>query len=145
MTTSPTVTEAEVIGTMREHLEGLFPKVCSNCHRHFASLREYILITERVGSMVSYDAELGDWNTTRPTGTMALANCPCGTTLAVGTEGIPLSRRLLMLDWIKSETQRRGVSWQELLEYLRDQTRKQVLAESCQEGTSKNTDEKRRA
>ncbi len=36
------MTEAEVIRQMREHLESLFPKVCPNCKRRFATLREYL-------------------------------------------------------------------------------------------------------
>jgi hypothetical protein len=64
------MTEAEVIRTMRGHLEGLFPKVCPNCKRSFATLREYILITKRLGAMISWDAELGDWNTIQPIGAL---------------------------------------------------------------------------
>ena len=123
------MTDAEVIRIMREHLEGLFPMNCPNCDRCFATLREYILTTQRLGPMMSYDAELGNWNTLQPIGVAALSNCPCGNTLALNTEGIPLPRRLLLLDWIRSEMQRRGLSSQELLEYLRDETRKQILAE----------------
>jgi hypothetical protein len=125
--------EAEVVKTLREHFEGLFPKVCPNCSRCFTTLREYILITKRLGQSMSYDAELRDWNTLQPIGSIALSNCPCGSTLALGTEGMPLPRRLLLLNWVRIETQRRGVSPQELLDYLRDEIRKQVIAESGQE------------
>ena len=129
------MTEAEVIKTLREHFEGLFPKVCPNCNRIYATLREYILITKRLGPPMSIDAELGDWNTLRPIGSVALVNCPCGSTLSLGTEGMPLPRRLLLLQWLGIETQRRGLTSQELLEYLRDAVRKQVLAEPGQEDT----------
>ena len=126
------MTEAEVIRIMREHLEGLFPMVCPTCDRRFATLREYILTTERLGPMMSYDAELGNWNTTQPIGVAALSNCPCGNTLTLNTEGMLIPRRLLLLDWVRGEMQRRGLSSQELLEYLREETRKQVLAEKRQ-------------
>ena len=129
------MTEAEVVKTLREYFEGLFPKVCPNCNRRFTTLREYILITKRLGPSMSFDAELGDWNTLRPMGSVALANCPCGSTLALGTEGMPLPKRLLLLNWVRIETQRRGLSPQELLDYLRDEIRKQVLAESGREDT----------
>jgi hypothetical protein len=46
-----------------------------------------------------------------------------------------LSRRLSLLNWVRIETQRRGLGPQELLDYLRDEIRKQVLAESGQEDT----------
>jgi hypothetical protein len=129
------MTEAEVIKTLREHFEGLFPKVCPNCNRIYATLREYILITKRLGPPMSIDAELGDWSTLQPIGSVALVNCPCGSTLSLGTEGMPLPRRLLLLQWLGIETQRRGLTSQELLEYLRDAVRKQVLAEPGQEDT----------
>jgi hypothetical protein len=129
------MTEAEVIKILRKHFEGLFPKVCPNCNRCFSTLREYILITQRLGPSMSYDAELGDWNTLQPVGSVALANCPCGSTLALGTEGMPNPLRLSLLNWVRVETERRGMSSQDLLEYLRDEIRKQVLAETDPETT----------
>lgn len=127
--------ETEVVKTLREHFEGLFPKVCPNCNRCFTTLQEYILITIPLGPSISYDAELSDWNTLLPIGSLAMANCPCGTTLTLGTEGMLLPRRLLLLDWVRIETQRRGLSPSELLDYLRNEIRKQVLSESVQKGT----------
>jgi len=123
------MTDDEIIQMMREHFEGLFPKVCSNCSRRFATLREYILDTQRLGGSISYDAEAGDWETTQPIGGLALANCPCGTTLALTTESMPLSKIHLVLKWIKEETQRRGLSSKELMGYVRDEVRKRVLAD----------------
>ena len=72
------MTEAEVVRIMREHLEGLFPKVCATCYRRFATLREYLLTTTHLGPAIPYDVELGDWKPLRPLGTMTYANCPCG-------------------------------------------------------------------
>jgi len=120
------MTEEEVVRILRDHFESLFPKVCPNCNRCFATLREYIGITIRVGSPISYDAEFGDWKTTRPIGSVALANCPCGSTLALSTEGMVLSLRLELLNWVRIETQRRGVSPAELLAHLREEVRKRV-------------------
>ncbi len=133
--TSPTMTEAEVINILRGHFEGLFPKVCPSCNRCYTTLREYILITKRLGPPMSYDSELGHWNTLQPIGSVALANCPCGSTLALDTTGMPVPRRLMLLDWVRIETQRRGLNPQELLDYLRDEIRKQVVAEPGQEVT----------
>src|SRR5208283_4067685 len=106
------MTEDDVIRIMRKHLEGLFPKVCPNCDRYFATLREYILVTKRLGPMMSYDAELGRWESSQLIGTLALANCPCGNTLSLSTEDMQLSTRQLLLDWIRSETQQRRLSSQ---------------------------------
>jgi hypothetical protein len=122
------MTEAEVVRIMREHLEGLFPKVCPTCYRRFATLREYLLTTTHLGPAIPYDVELGDWKPLRPLGTMTYANCPCGTTLALTSQGMPLSQLWSLLGWAKLETQRRGVSPNELLNYLREEICKQVLA-----------------
>ncbi len=88
--------------------------------------------TERIGRPISYDAELADWDTPSPIGSVALTNCSCGTTLALSTQDMPLSRRVDLLRWVKDETQRRGVSPNELLDYLRDEVRRQVLDEGGQ-------------
>ena len=57
-----------------------------------------------------------------------MANCPCGTTLALSSQGMPLSQLWSLLAWARIETYRRGLSPQELLNYLRDEICKQVLA-----------------
>ena len=121
--------EDDVIRIMREHLEGLFPKVCGNCGRRFATLREYLLITEHKGSAMPYDANLGDWQPLNPIGTATYATCPCGNTLMLSSIGMPLSRLWPLLAWARQETKKRGMSPQELLNYLRDEICKQVLAE----------------
>jgi len=131
------MTEVEVVKILREYFEGLFPKVCPNCKRCFATLREYIQLTRRIGQPISYDADLDDWTTVRPMGSVALANCPCGSTLALGTESMPLPRRLSLLNWVNIETQRRGLSPSDLLDTLRDEVRKQVLAGTGQPDTGK--------
>jgi UDP-N-acetylmuramyl tripeptide synthase len=123
------MTDDEIIRMMREHFEGLFPRVCPNCGRRYETLREYILSTKRIGATISYDAEMGDWKTTQPIGAFALANCRCGSTMALSTEGIPLSQIHLLLKWVKTETERRGLSSREIIDYVRDEVRKQVMAD----------------
>ena len=117
----------EIIGMTREHFEGLFPKVCLNCGRRFETLREYILETRRIGMTICHDAESGDWETTQPLGGVALANCSCGTTMALTTDGMPLSQIHLALKWIKEESQQRGLNPNDLLDYIRSEVRKRVL------------------
>ena len=102
------MTDAEAIRIMREHVEGLFPKECPNCHRRFATLREYVLATKPLGATLSYDAEVGDWNPKEPVGTTAMANCPCGTTLTLTSEGISLMKMWRLLNWARVETKRAG-------------------------------------
>jgi hypothetical protein len=123
------MTDDEVVQILCVYFESLFPKVCPNCNRCFATLREYLLITTRIGPTKSFDAEIGDWKTRQPIGSMAMANCPCGSTLALTTEKMELSLRLELLNWLRTEIQQRGVSPSELLEYLRDEVRKRVLGD----------------
>jgi hypothetical protein len=87
------------------------------------------MVTKRIGCPMSYDAESGDWKTTQPIGSVVMANCPCGSTLALSTEGMPLPMRLELLNWIQVETRTRGVNPSELLGYLRDEVRRQALGD----------------
>jgi len=122
------LTEAEAIRAMRRHLEGRFPKICPNCQRRYASLQEYVQATQPIGETFSYDAELGNWNPAKPIGTVALANCPCGTTLALTSEGLPLPQLAQLLEWARIETERRGITLQALLRQARHEIRRQALA-----------------
>ena len=123
------MTEAEVIQAMRDHLEGLFPKTCPNCQRTYRSLREYLQVTKHHGLPVPYDAMAGDWQPFKPIGTVTMSNCPCGSTLVLSSEGMPAPRLWRLLNWARIETQRRNLSPQALLAYLRDEICKQVLAD----------------
>ena len=122
------MTEAEVVRIMREHLEGQFPKVCKTCKRRYATLREYLLDTETAGPAIPYDAEVGDWNPLHPLGTATYANCRCGNTLALTSQGIALPRLWSLLDWARRETTQRGLAPRELLNHLREEITKLVLA-----------------
>jgi len=128
-------TEAEVIEIMRAHLESQFPKVCFNCKRTYYSLREYLSITRHQGEAMPYDADAGDWNPLHPMGTVTYANCPCGSTLALTSHGMPLLKLWSLLNWARTETRKRGMTPQDLLNYLREEICKQVLAEPSQSTT----------
>jgi hypothetical protein len=129
------VTEDEVVQILRNYFESLFPKVCSNCTRFFSTLREYILHTRPTGFPVSYDAQMGEYKSRKLIGTMVAANCPCGSTLALTTQSMELHLRMELLNWVMSETQQRGVGHSELLEHLRNEVRKSVLADLTREDT----------
>ena len=122
--------EEEVVRTIRDHLEGQFPKACANCGRQFVTLKDYLHNTVHVGSAMSYDAEAGNWAPLNPLGTLSYANCSCGSTLALSSSGMPLLRIWSLLNWVRVETKTRGQSHHELLTYLRNEIDKQVLAES---------------
>jgi hypothetical protein len=127
-----TMTEDKIIRIIREHLEGLFPKVCPKCGKRFATFRDYICNTERIGPTIAYDAEMGNWEPEKPIGAVAHANCHCGNTLALATGGMPLSQAHLALKWVRIESHRRGLNPTELVGYLREEIRKQVIADPIQ-------------
>jgi hypothetical protein len=118
--------EDDIIPLLLSHIEGLFPRTCS-CGRTFATLREYVRSTQPVGDVISYDAASGDWAPARPVGTLALANCPCGTTMAISTEEMPLDERHRVLAWIKAEMTRRGVASDAVVGGLRERIRKRAV------------------
>ena len=122
-----TMTEAEVIRAMREHLEGLFPKICPTCDRRYETLREFIQSTKIAGPAIPYDAEYGDWKPAKPLGTMTFAHCSCGNTLALTSHGMPLLQLWSLLNWARAETKKRQMTPQELLNYLREKISQQVL------------------
>jgi hypothetical protein len=130
------MTEAEVIRAIREHLEEQFPKVCLVCKRSYANFREFLLITTPTGSTLSYDAELNDWKPEQPIGTATYANCPCGNTLILISRGMQVRRLWLLMNWARLETRKRGQTVEELLNYLREEIRKQVLATPDTEDSS---------
>ena len=113
------MTEAEATTIVMRHFESLFPKRCTSCGREYQTLRDYILSTTPVGLPRSYDADYGEWDTRQPLGSQALANCPCGTTLAVTTDGMAPAQRLALLQWMKAETERLGQPATEILERMR--------------------------
>ena len=121
------MTEDDVVRIVRSYLEGLFPKVCSRCGRRFASLREYLEATSHLSTPVLYDDISGEIPP-NPFGPMSFANCACGTTLAVGSRGIPPPQLVELLTWAKHETARRSIGIRELLAHIRDRIDEQVLA-----------------
>ena len=122
------MTEVEVIKVMRAHLEAQFPKVCGRCNYRFATLREYMLITKPRGSAIPYDADVGDWHPLHPWGVYTFAGCPCGNIHSLSSQGLPISELWALLNWAQFETYRRQMTPRELLNYLRDEISKQVLA-----------------
>jgi hypothetical protein len=130
------MTEIEIVGMLRECSEGLFPRTCPKCGCPFATLREYIRASQPLWPTLSYDIELGDYETLHPIGILAMANCSCGTTLALSSKRMPLSQTHQILDWIRTETGRRGLDSKDLLNHVREEIRNQVLNEPIQEVAS---------
>jgi hypothetical protein len=88
------------------------------------------LNTKPTGPTISYYAELRDWRPTQPIGAIAAVNCSCGTTLALSTAGMPLPKIHAVLAWVQTEMARRGQDSQQVIGWVRDQIRQQVMARS---------------
>lgn len=121
------LTDAEALEAVRRHFESLFPRSCPTCDRVYPTLREYVSLTRPIGPPRSWDADLGDWEARIPVGSHALANCTCGSTLALSTEGMGAERQRVLLDWLQQACRRRGLSPTELLEWMRAEIRREVL------------------
>jgi hypothetical protein len=121
------MTETDAIQILYRYHEGLFPKVCHNCGRRYATLREYVVATERLWPASSYDAELDQFDAEQPLGGMAMANCICGSTLALSTRGMPPAQMRALLDWARTEMKVRGLDQKQLSDHLRDEVRRLVL------------------
>jgi hypothetical protein len=117
--------EDEVVRIVRSHIERLFPRVCPKCGRRFASLREYLDSTTHLSTPILYD-DISDEMPAEPMGPMSFANCPCGTTFAIGSKGMPRAQMVELLTWAKGESLRRTIGIRELLGHIRDRIDEQV-------------------
>jgi hypothetical protein len=118
--------ENDVVRIVRSYIEGLFPRVCPNCGRRFASLRDYLQTTTHLASPILYD-DLSEGVPDKPLGPMSLANCMCGTTLTISSSGIPIAQMIALLIWARAESSRRSITVRELLRHIRDRIDRQVL------------------
>ncbi|HEX4996954.1 MAG TPA: hypothetical protein VFY29_01940 [Terriglobia bacterium] len=123
--------EADVVQTVRKHIESQFPKTCPACRRIFPTLADYLRSTVHVGDPVSYDAELKDWMPMRPLGTFSLAICPCGSTMSITSKGIGLFTMWRLLRWSRAEAARQGTTTRTVLARLRRKIDQQVLDEAA--------------
>jgi hypothetical protein len=120
------MTEADVVEVMRAYLSTQFPKKCQ-CGRLYSSLEDYLRNTTHTGKPISYDADMENWQPKLPIGTVSMANCSCGSTLAVSSKGMNLITLLRLMFWARIETRSRGIGMSELLEDLRSKVDKVVL------------------
>jgi len=123
------MTDLEVIRTLKEYFEGLFPKTCSNCGRSFPTLRAYIQTTTPLWPPVLYDLEMESEPNADPIGAFAMANCHCGSTLALSSTQLPPHQSHRFLAWIRAEMARRGLPPSEFLGGIRNEIRRQALGD----------------
>lgn len=123
------MTSEEAVALTRAHVESQFPKVCGKCGAVFADLREFLLKTRHLGDPISYDEELGDREPKKPYGIFSFANCACGTTVVVTSQGMSLATMWSLMAWAREEAGRRGQTWRQVVAWVREEIDKQVLAE----------------
>jgi len=121
--------EDEVVKIVRSYIEGLFPRECPQCGLRFGSLREYLQLTTHVGRPISYDATCQEIPS-EPLGTVSLANCQCGTTLAITSKSMPAVQMVQLLKWARQETAKRSIGIRDLLRHVRERIDQQVLSGS---------------
>jgi len=120
------VTEDDVVRIVRSYIESLFPKVCPKCGTRFDTLRDYLRLTTHLGSPHFYETAGGPTNL-NPLGPIAHATCVCGNTLTIGSEGIPKSQLMALIEWAKADSRRRSIRMNELFRQLRDRIDEEVL------------------
>jgi hypothetical protein len=121
------MTDDEVAAFAIRFYSSLFPRECQHCGQRFSTLRQWIETTTPLRGAMSFDAEEGEWAPPEPLGTVVFANCPCGDTLALTTDRAALEMRHRLLDWIRVETARRGISASELIDSIREKVGSAVL------------------
>jgi hypothetical protein len=123
------MTETDAIAIAKHYVSSLFPRTCRCCKREFVSFKDFITNTKPVGEVMSWDADQQDWEPNQPLGITALANCSCGSTLAISSERMPLSDLWKLMRWAQLECSQRGVAPKAIFTALRDKTVAQILAE----------------
>jgi hypothetical protein len=70
---------------------------------------------------------VGNLTRQNPSGGLAMANCVCGSTLALSSKDLPPAKTAVVFAWIRTEATRRACPPQRVLDHLRNEVRKLVL------------------
>jgi hypothetical protein len=111
----------QVISTIIDFISKQFPRRCPCCGKKFSSLSAYLQQTTHIGKPVSYDADIGDWNPTQPLGSVSIANCTCGTSLAISSKGINVVTLTKLMHWVRVEAEKKGVTISDVLLDIRNE------------------------
>jgi hypothetical protein len=128
------LSDLEVVGIVRKHIESKFPKKCAVCGRRFASLAEYLRGTKHVGDPVSGDS-IDKPLPTRPVGTISFASCPCGSTLVISSAGLDVFTMRNLMKWARARAAEQRISLRQVLANLRERIDAQVLSEAANNET----------
>jgi hypothetical protein len=90
-------------------------------------LREYLEITTHVGTPVLYD-KIGAVIPEDPLGPLSHANCPCVTTITIGSTEMPREQLIALLEWARHTSAQQSISVNELLTRIRDRIDASVMA-----------------
>lgn len=123
------MTRDQVLLAMREHLATKFPKTCRTCGRTYHDLKDYLQRTRHVGQPISLDVEMDNLRLSQPLGAMSLANCACGNTIAIDSEGMSLAVKSRLVLWLLAEMTRTRKSASHILEELRRSIDEATLSE----------------
>ncbi len=82
--------ENDVVEIVWDFISKKFPTKCKCCGKQYNSFAEYLLNTTHAGKPILYDAKRGNWKPKKPMGTLSMAHCSCGTTMAISSIGMNL-------------------------------------------------------
>ncbi len=117
----------EIINIIIKFISKQFPKKCTCCGKPYYSLADYTQNTIQVGKPISYDADDDDWSPINPIGLVSIANCECGTSLAISSSGMALSNLLKIMKWTRVETIKRDETTSNILENIRTDIAKIII------------------
>ena len=119
--------QKDVVTTIKNFIEKKFPRECTCCGKRYNSLADYVRNTTRQGKMTSYGAEQVTPNPKKPLGALAMANCSCGSTMALSSDGMDSETLWKLADWVLKEREGRGTAIEDVLEEVRQHIIKEVL------------------
>ena len=120
-----------VVDLVRAYVEQHYPRLCPCCGRRYEDAADFLANTRQLGFPVSCDAELDDWQPRHPIGTLSFSNCGCGTTLSVGSQGLPVRTMWALLAWMARSVHMRGMRPKEVLDELRHDVDVALIGEAA--------------
>lgn len=119
--------ENQVVELLYAHFCGQFPKTCRRCERVYPTLKDYVTRTDALPQAISYDIPFVEGDGATPIGAAVFAKCICGNTLTLATAELDLAVRLKLIDWARSELERRQWTPGEFLNHMRERLRQRAM------------------